>query len=63
LPKWTSANRAIENQDIVVRYTMGTTYIPRPEEWPVMPVHRLGFRLMPNGFSARNPALDVPKSE
>jgi primary-amine oxidase len=63
LPKWTSANRAIENQDIVVWYTMGTTHIPRPEEWPVMPVHRLGFRLMPNGFFARNPALDVPKSE
>ena len=63
LPKWTSANRAIENQDIVVWYTMGTTHIPRPEEWPVMPVHHLGFRLMPNGFFSRNPALDVPRAE
>jgi primary-amine oxidase len=63
LPKWTSANRAVENQDIVVWYTMGTTHIPRPEEWPVMPVHHLGFRLMPNGFFARNPALDVPRAE
>jgi hypothetical protein len=40
-----------------------TTHIPRPEEWPVMPIHRLGFRLMPNGFFTRNPALDVPKPE
>jgi primary-amine oxidase len=63
LPKWTSANRAIENQDVVLWYTMGTTHIPRPEEWPVMPVHRLGFRLVPNGFFARNPALDVPRVE
>jgi primary-amine oxidase len=63
LPKWTSANRAIENQDIVVCYTMGTTHILRPEGWPVMPVHRMGFWLRPNGGFARNPALAVPKSE
>ncbi len=61
LPRWTSANRSIENRDIVVWYTMGITHIPRPEEWPVMPVHKAGFKLMPNGFFARNPALDVPK--
>jgi Cu2+-containing amine oxidase len=23
--------------------------------------HRAGFKLMPSGFFARNPALDVPK--
>ena len=63
LPKWTGANRSIENQDVVVWYTMGVTHIPRPEEWPVMPVHRTGFKLVPNNFFARSPALDVPKSE
>jgi Cu2+-containing amine oxidase len=26
-----------------------------------MPVHRTGFKLIPSGFFARNPALDVPK--
>ena len=61
LPRWTVANRSIENQDIVLWYTMGVTHIPRPEEWPVMTVHRAGFKLMPSGFFARNPALDVPK--
>ena len=44
-------------------FALETTHLPRPEEWPVMPVHRLGFRLVPNGFFARNPALDVPKAE
>jgi primary-amine oxidase len=61
LPVWTNANRPIANKDIVLWYTMGVTHIPRPEEWPVMPVHRLGFKLVPSGFFTRNPALDVPR--
>lgn len=60
LPVWTRANRPIREQDIVLWYTMGTTHLPRPEEWPVMPVHRAGFRLAPSDFFDRNPALDVP---
>ncbi len=60
LPAWTSANRAIENTDLVLWYTLGVTHLPRPEDWPVMPVHRAGFKLVPTGFFARNPALDVP---
>jgi len=61
LPRWTSANRAVENRDLVLWYTLGVTHIPRPEEWPVMTCHRAGFKLMPSGFFTRNPALDVPK--
>jgi primary-amine oxidase len=60
LPKWTSANRSVQDRDIVIWYTMGTTHIPRPEEWPVMNSHHLGFKLMPSGFFTRNPALDLP---
>ena len=60
LPKWTEANRSIENQDIVLWYTMGITHIPRPEEWPVMTPHHVGFKLMPSGFFTANPAMDVP---
>lgn len=63
LPKWTRGNRAIENQDVVLWYSMGVTHIPRPEDWPVMPVHKAGFKLIPNGFFARNPAMDVPKEQ
>ena len=61
LPKWTSGNRAIENQDVVLWYSMGVTHIPRPEDWPVMPVHKAGFKLIPTGFFARNPAMDLPR--
>jgi primary-amine oxidase len=60
LPEWTKANRSIENTDLVVWYTIGMHHIPRPEEWPVMPISSLGFSLKPLGFFDRNPALDVP---
>ena len=63
LPLWTQANRAIEDTDIVVWYTMNHNHIPRLEDWPVMPVATIGFTLKPAGFFDRNPALDVPVSE
>ncbi|MDX2031450.1 MAG: primary-amine oxidase [Blastocatellia bacterium] len=61
LPKWTQRNREIENRDVVLWYTFGVTHLPRPEDYPVMPVHKAGFKLMPVGFFSRNPALDVPR--
>jgi primary-amine oxidase len=44
----------------VLWYSMGHHHIPRPEDWPVMPVAKIGFMLKPVGFFDRNPALDVP---
>ncbi|HEY7423239.1 MAG TPA: primary-amine oxidase [Gemmataceae bacterium] len=61
LPKWTEANRPIEDEDIVVWYTLGVTHVPRPEEWWHMPVHRTGFKLVPAGFFARNPVMETAK--
>jgi len=61
LPQFVANDEVIENQDVVVWYTLGVTHIPRPEEWAVMPVTHVGFKLIPGGFFARNPALDVPK--
>jgi primary-amine oxidase len=61
LAAWARANRPLVNRDIVLWYTVGVTHIPRPEEWPVMTVHKAGFQLVPAGFFSRNPALDVPK--
>jgi primary-amine oxidase len=61
LATWVQANRSIDNRDIVLWYTLGVTHIPRPEDWPVMPVHRASFTLEPDGFFGQNPALDVPK--
>ena len=60
LPKWTSANRSLTDTDVVLWYTLGITHLPRPEDWPYMPAHRGGFRLVPTSFFSRNPALDVP---
>lgn len=61
LTKWSADNQAIENQDVVVWYTLGVTHIPRPEEWAVMPTTHVGFKLLPGAFFSRNPALDIPK--
>lgn len=60
LPTWTSADRSVADTDVVLWYTLGITHIPRPEDWPYMPAHRGGFRLVPTSFFARNPTLDVP---
>jgi primary-amine oxidase len=63
LPIWTEADRPIGDTDLVVWHTMIHHHVPRPEDWPVMPVARLGFSLKPWGFFARNPALDVPPTD
>ena len=60
LPEWTEADRPIADTDLVVWYTFGHHHVPRPEDWPVMPVATIGFQLRPVGFFTRNPALDVP---
>lgn len=60
LPVWTAADRPITDTDLVAWYVFGHTHVPRPEDWPVMPVGTLGFWLRPDGFFERNPALDVP---
>ena len=62
LPEWTAADRPITDTDLVVWHTFGLTHLVRPEDWPVMPVERTGFWLVPVGFFDRNPALDVPPS-
>ncbi len=60
LPRWTAADRSLEDADIVLWYVFGSHHVPRLEDWPVMPVATCGFQLRPVGFFDRNPALDVP---
>jgi primary-amine oxidase len=62
LPAWTAQDRSLVDTDVVLWHTFGVTHIPRPEDWPVMPVEYTGFTLIPVGFFDRNPALDVPPS-
>ncbi len=61
LPKYIADDEALMGEDIVLWYTMGVTHIPRSEDWPVMPVHRVGFKLVPRGFFSRNPAINLPE--
>ena len=63
LPQWTKNNRSTADTDIVMWHTVGVTHIPRPEDWPVMPVEYCGFHLLPSGFFDRNPALDLPPNK
>ncbi|KAI6686594.1 hypothetical protein NL676_032507 [Syzygium grande] len=60
LATWVKQNRSLEETDIVLWYVFGVTHIPRLEDWPIMPVDRIGFMLMPHGFFNCSPAIDVP---
>ncbi|HWL11573.1 MAG TPA: primary-amine oxidase [Ureibacillus sp.] len=61
LTKYIQQDRVIDDEDIVVWYTMGHHHLTRPEDWPVMPTAYINFHLKPVGFFDRNPALDVPR--
>jgi primary-amine oxidase len=60
LPAYVAGDRDLLDTDLVVWYTFGLTHVVRPEDWPVMPVAPIGFRLLPVGFFDGNPGLDVP---
>ena len=44
---WSAADRNIVDRDVVLWYTFAVTHLPRPEDWPVMPAHTAGFKLLP----------------
>ncbi|MGO1610932.1 primary-amine oxidase [Brevibacterium aurantiacum] len=60
LPGWTAADRNVDGEDIVLWHSFGLTHFPRIEDWPIMPVDTVGFKLRPEGFFDRSPVLDVP---
>ncbi len=51
LPRFQSDDAVLDGTDLVVWYTAGMTHVPRPEEWPIMPVSRLRFELRPTHFT------------
>ncbi|KAJ3488074.1 hypothetical protein NLJ89_g11653 [Agrocybe chaxingu] len=57
---WVKGQMPVEDEDILVYVTVGTTHIPRPEDWPVMPVEHLTVSFKPNSFFKANPSMDVP---
>jgi len=48
---WTRDNERIQNEDVVVWYTLGVTHVARPEEFPVMPAAHASVRLCLKDFS------------
>jgi primary-amine oxidase len=59
LPQFTKSRESINQDDLVLWYNLGTSHMPRPEEWPVMPAAHIGFRLSPDGFLDRNPTVQL----
>lgn len=57
LQEMTQNDRDISECDLVMWHTVALTHVPRPEDWPVMPVEYTGFHLIPVGFFDRNPTL------
>ncbi|GAA5868537.1 hypothetical protein JCM3774_005421 [Rhodotorula dairenensis] len=57
---WMKGERNIANTDVVTWLQFGTTHVPRPEDWPVMPYEECKIMFKPSGFFRANPALDVP---
>lgn len=60
LPAWTKQGRNIMNTDIVAWYTVGFHHVPRPEDWPQMPVMWHTFSLRPFQFFNKSPVMNLP---
>lgn len=63
LPAYVSQNRPVANTDLVLWHTFGHTHVCKPEDFPIMPVEYVGFKLKPNNFFNGNPAMDLPASK
>ncbi|KAJ8457368.1 hypothetical protein ONZ51_g11577 [Trametes cubensis] len=59
LPNWAKGDDNLLDEDLLVYITMGITHIPRPEDWPVMPVEHLRLLFRPTNFFTVNPSMDV----
>lgn len=60
LPAWTSANRSIEDTDLVAWYTLGFHHVVRLEDWPVMPTLWHDFLIRPMNFFDKSPVVTLP---
>lgn len=60
LGNWARDGHKVDDEDLVVWLTFGVTHVPRPEDFPVMPVEHLSVWLKPANFFKMNPAHDLP---
>ena len=62
VPAFVADKAGVDNQDIVLWYTLGFHHITRVEDWPVLPTRWHEFTLRPVNFFGRNPAIDLAPS-
>lgn len=58
---WIEDDKSIDGEKISLWHTFALTHFPRTEDWPIMPVDTVGFKIRPEGFFDRSPVLDVPE--
>ncbi len=59
LMQWAAGAESIDNEDLVLWYTVGFRHITRSEDWPGMPTLWHSFRLRPFNFFDGSPVMDV----
>jgi len=59
LGQFVKNNDAIDNKDLVVWLTTGTTHVARAEEWPIMPTEWVNVLLKPWNFFDETPSLNL----
>lgn len=57
---WVQKDRPLLDADFVLWINVGLTHIVRAEDFPIMPVERIGFCFKPWNFFKTNPAADIP---
>ncbi len=57
LPAFVAKKRSINNEDLVVWYTMGFRHAPRPEDFPLLPTFWHEMTLRPAFFFDRDPSM------
>ena len=56
LPQFVKDKQSLENEDIVVWYTMGFRHAPKPEDFPILPTFWHEVTLSPAYFFERDPS-------
>jgi len=57
LPAYVGQKRSINNEDLVVWYTMGFRHAPQPEDYPLLPTIWHELTLRPAFFFDRDPSM------